>query len=272
MPASPFSSKPHDNLLRLGSNARKLTAHGQANGWEKVFSNQRLRSLSAFYLTQDQADRLSALNNLETLELFNGFLSDLSSLTRLNRLRHLQLRSTHYIKDFSFLGGLRKLHTLTVIDVPRFKDVGVLSQLPLLHTLRISSVFSQAPLPTLAAFARLTQVRVLRLGREAKDGSLSPLAKLANLRELGLPLTYQLKEYARLAVALPRVKCSCFTKPYGLARSPFFECKRCGGLERITLVKGYRALCPQCDSDKLRAYLKEFDVMKARYRRQAAAN
>ncbi len=270
MPANPFASKPYDDLLKLGATAQKIATHGQAPGWELLFSNQKVRSLSVAYLTQDQADRLSALKNLESLELFNGLVSDLSSLAELPRLRQLKLDRTAYLKDFSFLGRLTKLRTLTLIDVTKLKDFGVLSELPALHVLSISKMSSWANVPSLASLATLTDLRVLHLGIAAKDGSLSPLAKLSNLRELGLPLSYELKEYARLAVALPRVKCSCFTKPYGLSHSPFFKCKRCGGLGRITLAKGSRSLCPKCDDDTFQAYLKSFEEMKAQFRRNPA--
>jgi hypothetical protein len=272
MPTNPFSSPPYDDLVKVGATAKEIAAHSRADGWEKLFSNRNLRSLSVAYLTQDQADRLSEIKTLESLELFNGLVSDLSSLANLRRLHHLHLACTGYIKDFSFLARLRKLQTLKLRDVTKLKDFSLLSELPSLHTLCILRMGTSVSLPTLASLAKLTQLRVLHLSFDAKDGALSPLGRLSKLRELTLPLCYELEEYARLAVALPRVRCSCFTKPYGLSRSPFFKCKRCGGLARITLAKGHRSLCPTCDDDRFRAYLKTFEEIKAEFRRKTAAN
>lgn len=270
MPANAFSSKPYDNLLRLGATSNEIKTHSQADGWHKLFSNQKLKSLSVAYLTQDHAAKLGELKNLEHLEIFNGLVSDLSSLTKLNRLQYLKLEVTSYVKDFSFLARLKKLRTLKLSDVTKFKDVSALEKLPLLRTLEISKMTSWVSLPTLASFAKLKQVRVLRIGFDAKDGSLSPLSKLSRLKELYLPLTYDLEEYARLAVALPQTNCSLFTKPCGLSESVFLKCKRCGGLQRITLARGWRRLCPKCDDEKVQAYLKTFAEMKAAFRRKSA--
>ena len=209
---------------------------------------------------------MDALKSLETLELFNGLVSDLTSLTKLKRLQHLSLEVTGYIKDFSFLGGLKPLRTLKLKDLTKFKDVGVLEVLPLLHTLWISRGASWVSFPTLASFAKLKQLRALHLGYDSKDGSLLPLAKLSNLKELSLPLSYALEEYAHLATALPEVECSCFTKPYSVGIS-IPKCKRCGGGTKVYLAKGMRSLCPKCDNDKFQAYLKSFEEMKAEFRR-----
>ena len=240
MPANPFSSKPYDDLQKIGATSGEIRTHGSAEGWDNLFSNQKLKSLHVFYLTQGLAARLGQLKNLETLHVFNGLVNELSALKQLSRLRDLKLEALGHIKDFAFLGGLKKLRKLEVSDVTRFKDVSVLANLPLLHTLNISKVVSWVSLPSLASFSKLKQVRVLHIGFAAKDGSLSPLAKLSKLKELSLPLTFDLTEHARLAVALPNVQCSCFNKPYGVSESPFFKCKRCGGFARITLAKGKR--------------------------------
>jgi hypothetical protein len=268
MPVRPFSSKPYDNLQKVGATAKEIKAHGSAEGWDKLFAIKKLKALQVSYLTQELAVRLGELKKLETLCVFNGLVNDLSALKQLPRLRELKLESLGHIKNFGFLSGLKKLRTLEVVDVTRFKDVSVLANLPLLHTFEISKMCSWVSLPSLASFAKLKQVRVLHVGFNAKDGSLSPLAKLSKLKDLSLPLTYNLEEYARLAVALKNVKCSCFTKPYGISKSPLFKCKRCGGFARITLAKGHRGLCPKCDGDKFQAYLKTFEELKAEFKKK----
>jgi hypothetical protein len=267
---NPFSAQPYDNLVNKGATATHIATAAESKGWEKLFSNTNLTSLSVSYLAQDQATNLDALKNLETLELFNGMVSDLTSLTRLKRLQNLSLEVTGHIKDFAFLGGLKQLRTLKLIDVTKFKDVSVLERLPLLHTLWISKRTSSVSLPTLAPFAKLKQLRALHLGYDSTDGNLSPLAKLTNLKALTLPLSYALEEYARLAAALPQVVCSCFNKPYRVGVS-IPNCKRCGGGEKVYLAKGIRSLCPKCDDDKFQAYLKRFEEMKSEFRRGASA-
>lgn len=271
MSINAFSSKQYDNLLKVGATAKEIETYGEAEGWNKLLANRKLKKLSVSYLAQDQAARLSELKSLQSLHIFNGLVNDLSSLTELAQLRHLKLEVTGYVRDFSFLGRLKQLETLKLIDVTKFKDVSILEKLPLLHTFQISKMTSWVSLPTLASFAKLKQVRVLRIGFDAKDGSLSPLGKLSDLEELSLPLSYYLEEYARLAVALPHVKCSCFTQPYNLAGgSVFSKCKRCGGFARITLARGRRSICSKCDDDKFRAYKKNFEDMKAEFSRKAA--
>jgi hypothetical protein len=77
-----------------------------------------------------------------------------------------------------------------------------------------------------------------------------------------VPLTYDLKEYARLAIALPRVKCQYFNQPYRFSHSDFLKCRRCGGTGRITLARNHRALCPRCDREKFFAYVKHYEEMR----------
>lgn len=263
--------KPYDDLVRKGATATEIKTRGDANGWEKLLTNQKLKFLEVAYLSQEKAEMLGALKSLEKLTILNGGVTNLSSLGELGKLKELTIEFAGSLRDFSFLGDLKVLRALRLTSMNRFKDISVLENLPHLRRFEFISGDYWSRLPTLKPFGGLKQLRELFIGYPTVDNSLEPLAALTGLEILGLGLVYPLKEFARLAVALPSVRCERFSEPYSLSMSSFRGCKRCGGNISIALAKGHRALCPECDSDKFVAYMKEFEELKAGFRSKGRA-
>jgi hypothetical protein len=262
--------KPYDNLVRKGATATEIKTLGDAKGWEKVLTNRRLKSLEVAYLSQEKAEQLGALKSLEKLIIRNGGVTNLSSLGELGKLTELTIESAGSLRDFSFLGDLKVIRSLRLAGMNRFKDVSVLEALPRLRRFELVSTDYWSRLPTLKSFGGLKQLRELFVGYPTGDDSLEPLAALTGLKVLGLGLQYPLKEFARLAVALPDVRCALFSEPYSIGMSSFRGCKCCGGNTSIALAKGYRAVCPECDSDKFVAYMKQFEDLKAGFTSKVA--
>jgi hypothetical protein len=94
MPAIARPNKPFVNLMRSGATAPDVTTHGDADGWDRLALNRRLKSLTVHFLTDERTSILSTLRSVERLSLPNCAARDLSGVGELSRLRELLISFT----------------------------------------------------------------------------------------------------------------------------------------------------------------------------------
>jgi hypothetical protein len=192
--------------------ATAVSVLGTTEGFNGLAESHHVRAVSARDINQVQLEVIARMQGLQSLDIYMFRGGDLSPLGAVRELRHLSLAYAPKTPSLSLLPRASSLVSLALGDLLHIDDFQVLSEFGSLTSLSISgSVSKRQPVRTLAPIAALTQLRELALdGVSIGDGTLAPLTRLAGLRTLQLPRGLPVREYARVAAALPQVDCKEF--------------------------------------------------------------
>jgi hypothetical protein len=190
------------------------------------------------------------LTNLRALSLFAFKAASLDGIETLPALEYLQIEHAPKIASLDPLGECRQLRWLW-ISTPADWDAAR-------KTIRVAGL---APLSRVLSLEFLTL-----MGVEPNDASLQPLARLTRLKRLGFSHVFSvpMKEYARLAAALPNTRGDCLHASHAL--SVRMACPKCKDADLVSLTaprpRTKAQLCPRCDAPKLAAHEAEFTRLK----------
>jgi hypothetical protein len=218
------------------------------------------------HVTPDAIEIVSQLIGLRQLFL-NGALIDCRPLARLRNLNTLTIiadsvANTDSLAPLSDLQALGLGHLTTPPDLNQVAKVCGLRELGL-----SAATWARLRVPTLAPLAALHRLeRFGMIGCRVDDGLLRPLATLSELRDITLPNSFSLAEFAYLAAARPDLR--------GPSRSPFFAkahltdwtnyacCERCHCYAyALTLGRPSRRLCPHCDSARIASHVRRWTAL-----------
>jgi hypothetical protein len=189
--------------------------------------------------------RASSLSGLEKLPKLEALDLDepesLVGLSALTRLKYLSMSHFTRIHSLQPLGALTALTGLSLSTIASWDASG-----------RVLSVESFVPLSKLIHLAALNL-----MGVWPEDGSLEPLYRLKQIRYLNVSHVrqFRLRDFARLARALPETKGNCL-KPYYFLPQISARCRKCKGPGDMAILTGSRPktrrmLCESCDAGKL---------------------
>jgi len=197
--------------------------------------------------------RASSLSGLEELPKLEALDLDepesIAGLSALTRLKFVSMSHFTRIHSLQPLGALRALTGLSLSTIASWDASG-----------RVLSVESFTPLSGLIHLEALNL-----MGVWPEDGSLEPLYRLKQVRHLNISHVrqFRLKDFARLARALPETKGNCL-KPYYFLPQICARCRKCKGPGDMAVLTGSkpktrRMLCETCDAGKLAEHVATWD-------------
>jgi len=197
--------------------------------------------------------RIASLSGLEKLPKLEALdLDEPESLVGLSALTRLKfLAMSHFTKIHSLqpLGALTALTGLSLSTIASWDASG-----------RVLSVESFAPLSGLIHLEALNL-----MGVWPEDGALEPLHALKQLRHLNISHVrkFRLRDFARLARALPDTKGNCL-KPFYFLPQVGARCRKCKDPRDMAFLTGSRpktrrTLCVTCDASKLAEHVAAWD-------------
>ena len=242
---------------------------GTSTGWTDLPEFSQLELLSAWHVNQKSLEALGKASTLRVLSLSDVRADTLEPLTG---LRHLECLSCFAVGKAVDLRPLARLPRLRVLAIGG-RAIDRLADLQLIHHLRGLRLLTGGPgaparLPSLAPLSRLTELRHLSLGYvRVDDRSLRPLTKLTRLRRLQVPNRFPVKEFARLAAALPHVEedlRSPFHEAADLGSKLALRCKTCRDNTRVaTRGQPRKWFCRRCNAVALQKHVAEWELLLA---------
>lgn len=216
--------------------------------------------------TQSEFDEMLLDKSIETLKIWNCKIKDYSKLNTLTNLRELEIFSFE-TGTLNNLKELKNLEKLRIIHLPQIHSLEELTNLENLTELSLESLPNWDSsgktliFDNLNSLSSLTNLKklVLMKARVLNHG-LSPLEKLNNLEVFETDNTFSVRDFAKLSLKLPKVKCAYF-KAYRSVN--YSKCKKCDSYKvKLTGIENNKMLCPICNIDKLKKYEIEFENLK----------
>ena len=257
-----------DDLSVLPSDATFVATRGTARGLERIGHCPALVTAWAHPVTTALVHQLARLGELRALYLGKCGRVDLAPIAACTSLLHLVIDGAPSLADLSFLAPLTRLRTLYISDARRV-DLSTLPVLPRLAALHLSGgAGGTMRIESLAPLARLGTLRHLTVENiRPADGSLQPLSALARLRELHLPNTFEIEEFARLAGTLPLTRGAAMTPFYAediafSGTEVLFRCEHCRRTRALMTGRPAALLCPECDADRVRRRVARWEAAR----------
>src|SRR5688572_3509569 len=110
--------KPLTNLVLEGKSGTEVVTTGEAQGWERLAANRRIRSLTVYDLRDQSLPALRGLRSLRQLEIVGTKMRALDPLNALVSLRTLEIVCASKVQSFDFLSRLPRLQRLVIRDAP----------------------------------------------------------------------------------------------------------------------------------------------------------
>jgi hypothetical protein len=233
-----------------------------ATGLERLAGLPRLRRLWCFNVSHSGLEAIAAARSLERLYVETLATSDLALLGRLPRLSVLSIDSCTGAESLQDLSSLTSLTALSLVNFKRVRSLEPLRSLTGLRGLVVSgSMWTRMRVESLAPIGDLHALEHLDLTNlKVADDSLAPLAGLERLESLDCANFYPWAEFARLAGALPRTRCSWFDPFQPI---DFESCRKCDRRTRVMPSgRGLARLCRTCDRGKLQRHVERFDAVR----------
>ena len=253
------------NLVLVGQSETEVVTTGDAEGWERLGANRRVRSLTVYDLRDENLSLLRDLKSLKQLEIVGTKVHALDAIGFLSRLRTLEIVCASKVQSFKFLSRLNQLQRLVIRDAPHLESIAFVQKLSSLRDLEISSMvpWRDMCIGTLNPLRAATRLKRLIVLGEIADRSLAPLQELKQLTELHVPLDLPLEEYAAVSVGSKRQK-PLFAAPFWESKATCPRCREAREIFTLGLQRNIR--CPQCDQGRLVRFVAEYDTLKQQLR------